>query len=255
MMRRREWALGALVMGAMVLGGCGSKNKTTEQPTTTATSAGDTSAAPSGKDAAKRDKALVRFVNAVPGGPVYDLWFGDKKFFSSVQYKSITPYDELPGERAEFRLRAAGEDTAEPLDKNSEGLSDGKRYTIVAMPKNGGGVTLKANNDDLSAPPAGKAKVRVVHAAPGIGEVDVMPAGNNDAMFGGVNVDTTSSYKNVDPFGGTLEVRRNKRVAFTISNVKMDAGKIYTIVVLGGGQNKVDALVVEDQLARSANLP
>src|SRR5262245_28922186 len=83
-------------------------NTKTAQQTRTTTSNGETSTAPSGKSAAARDQALVRFVNADPRTASADLWFGDRSVASNIQYKGVTPYAPLPDDRGTFRFRAAG---------------------------------------------------------------------------------------------------------------------------------------------------
>jgi hypothetical protein len=105
-----------------------------------------------------------------------DLWFGDMKVFSNVAFKEVTPYVEVPAERHDFKLQLAGDTQTTAPATNSEGLSAGGHYTIVAERKNGdkGGYTLDAMNDDLKVPTDGKAKVRVVNAAVGLGKIDVV---------------------------------------------------------------------------------
>src|SRR5262249_18722460 len=98
---RKTW-MGALAITALVPGGRGNK---TDSPTRTSTSGGGTSTAPAGTTEAAKDRALVRFVNADSDNKVLDLWFGDTREFSTVEYKRVTAYTEVPAERKEFHLR------------------------------------------------------------------------------------------------------------------------------------------------------
>jgi hypothetical protein len=255
----------------LVAGGC---NKKTEEPTTTSAD-GKASTAPSGKQAANQKMALVRFVNAVPGQAV-DLWFGDQSAFSNIAFRTVAPYRELPGERHDFQLRYAGApNTGEPKAKNSEGLTDGARYTVVALLDKSGNPTLNVIGDNLTEPPAGKAKVRVINASRD--EVDVLSpvtrkehaatgdadraarddtrephAGKDlDKWFGGVNPDSSTQYKEVDPVSAPLKVRSTaaKGVGPAI-NVPVDfaAGKLYTLVVTGGKGHALEVIRVTDEL-------
>ena len=149
---------------------------------------------PATTNTAKAKRALVRFVNAEPEGGPLDLWFGDEKAFSGIAFRTATNYQELPAERREFKLRFSGKDVGDPLATNSEGLSDGKYYTIVAMPKKGNknNITLNAMNDDTDNPPAGKVRVRVVNADKDAGEVDLAERGRKDAVIGGIDVDSST---------------------------------------------------------------
>src|SRR5581483_7930169 len=110
---------------------CGSKTS----ESTTSSANGQTSSAPSGKAAANAKVALVRFVDAIPGQSA-NLAFGNAQLFSDVAYKTVTPYKEVAGERHDFKLTTTRGNTT-PIT-NSEGLTNGERYTVVAgLDKNG----------------------------------------------------------------------------------------------------------------------
>src|SRR5258708_34015358 len=94
------------LLGLILLAGC-SRVKPTSQDTET-NAGGQTSVAPSGKAVAKQNKALVRFLNAAPGASHYDLRFEDSKPYTHVKYQRLPPYDELPANSGEFRLRSSG---------------------------------------------------------------------------------------------------------------------------------------------------
>lgn len=150
---------------------------------------------------------------------------------------------------------------AQPIAENSEGLSGGNHYTVVAMPRDAAGreVTLRIVNDRLTPPSAGKAKVRVIHAAPDAGEVDVYARGRDDALFDGVNVETATTYTEVDPMTATLEVRPEgqQQAVLAVPNARFEAGKIYTIIVMGRtrGTPRLEAVTVEDQLGGAGAMP
>jgi hypothetical protein len=244
----------SFVLAAAIFTGC-SRTKKTEQPTQT-DAGGQTSVAPSGESAAKLDRALVRFLNADPSGARYDLWFGESRTYTNVKYQRLTPYDELPAKRDEFRLSSAGGDKTQPLASNSEGLGAGKRYTVIAIARADGKLTLNVLEDDVNPPANGKAKLRVINAAPNTGEVDVTRAGTAGTLFKGVNFDSATAYKDVDPMMTTLEVRtKGQKQAALTSNLSLTAGKTYTIVVAGGlGKSRLEALPIEDAVTRGASL-
>lgn len=231
----------------ILLAGC-SSNKT-NQPTASTTPGGG-STAPSGQAAATQKKALVRFAQTVPGNQRMDLWFGDMKVFSNVAYKEVTPYVEVAAERHEFKLQRSGDAQPGAPATNSEGLTAGEHYTIVAERKGAkdADYTLEALNDDFKVPADGKAKVRVVNAAVGLGKIDVV--GPDGKMFGGVGEVSSTSYKEVDPTSGTIEVRRNDKSvdALRIPNMRFDPGKMYTILIVGGAGQRLEAIPVTDQL-------
>jgi len=249
MTRRLE--LGLMVLLLLVAAACSSEPKQT-QPVITKTDSG-TSTAPPAKEAEQRDKALVRVINAVPGSTSFDIYADDQKVFESVAFKNVTPYKELSDERHAFRLRQAGQDTAQPLTENSEGLSGGKHYTVMIMPDVNDRTKLSVVNDNITQPSADTAQVRVIHASPDAGEVDIVDKRANKKLFSGLNFESDSRYTNIDPTKTTLEVRQEgqDKPILTVPNASFEKGKFYTIVVTGlasGKMPKLQTLMIEDQL-------
>jgi len=233
-------ALFVLLLGA----GCQSKT-TAPSESTVGTK---TSEAPAGTDVAKRNNALVRLVNARTDQ--VDVYFGDVKAFAEVDGQKITPYSELPAERHDLKVLPTGKAPVTPtVATNSEGLSEGMHYTVVAFTKKDGtpGVTLF--KDELTSPSNGKARVRVINVAAGVEEVDVYPAGQKDTLAKGVNFNSATGYTEVDPSIKTVEIHRSgdKQVAASIPDLALSAGKTYTLFVLNEA-NALKVIPVEDQL-------
>jgi Domain of unknown function (DUF4397) len=256
----------------LIIAGCGSKTS----QSTTSTAGGQTSTAPSGEKAANEKAALVRFVDAVPGRNV-SLAFGDTQLFSDVAYKTVTPYKEVAGERHDFKLTSNRERANGSPVTNSEGLTKGNRYTVVAALDKNGAEKLDVINDSLSTPADGKAKVRVINASET--EVDVFaPVGKNgkpaegtadrakypnrsdryadeNKWFGGVNQVSSTNFKDVEPYSGDLHIVNAKTQAkhhlgpAVQVPVDLKAGQLYTVVVTGGTrQYPLQAMTVQDQL-------
>ena len=243
------------LLGLAFLAGC-SRIKPTSQDTET-NAGGQTSVAPAGKAVAKQNKALVRFLNADPGVTRYDLWFEDSKTYTHVKYQRLTPYDELPATRGEFRLRASGWDDTEPIATQTGHLDSGKRYTVVALRDAEGNMALNVIADNLAPASEGKAKVRLINAASQFGEVDVIRQNDKKLLFKGINVNTATGYEDVEASTTTLEVREKgeNRPALRIPNINLEAGKMYTIVVAGGTANTpLQAIPIEDELTQSVDL-
>jgi hypothetical protein len=241
----------AVALAALLLVAACSSESNQNQPVTTTTNTGTTNAPPAA-EVKQRGNALVRVIHAVPGGASVDVFADDAKVFTGVAYKTASPYKEVSGERHTFRVRPAGQDTAPPLAENSEGLSDGKHYTVVVMEGSDGKPTIHVYNDDLVPPSSGKAKVRVLHASPDAGEVDMYAREGNKKLFAGINALKETGYSEFDPMSGTIEVRPEGKTnaVLSIPNAKFDAGDTYTIVVVGRakGTPKLEAMIVEDKL-------
>jgi Domain of unknown function (DUF4397) len=234
---------------------CATESERTE-PVTTTTDKG-TSSAPSAKDAAQRDRALVRVVQAIPDFERVDAFVGNNKEFPNVNYKTVTPYKEVSDTEEQFAIRSAGQDSAQPLAENREGIRGGDHYTAIAMPATDGKPALRVVSDSLTPPPSGKASVRIIHAAPAAGEVNVFLNDKTNASFEGVNPQTTTFYKEVDPMTATLEVRPQGKtdVLLTLPNATLEAGHLYTFVIAGKSKGKFEAIKIDDQLTGTAGRP
>lgn len=238
----------ALVIAAAA---CGGSNEQA-QPVTTSTPGGQ-STAPPAQQAAKRDNALVRAVHAIPAAASVDIFAGDTKAFAGLNYKAVTPYMELPGERTTFKVRPAGMDTADPLADNSEGLDDGEHYTVVASPgEDGKAAVLRVVADDLKRPDEGKARVRLIHAASDAGDIDVYVRGQRDALFDKLTFSGNADYTTIDPATTTIDIRQDGRDEAMVSlpNMTFDAGKSYTLVLTGRARSpgKLELIRIEDQI-------
>lgn len=192
--------------------------------------------------------AFVRFINADATRKDLDLWFGDMKVFTGTPYKKVTEYTQVPAERHEFHLRMPG--AVDNLANNSEGLGERKHYTLIAVHKDDGSSTLTAVNDDEDPPAAGKAKVRVINAVTNLDDLDLVARGHKDKIIDGVDFNSASRYKEVEPLAVPLEIRREdtKAVAARLPGFTMEPNKAYTVVVFGNKGQPLDAVHVEDRV-------
>jgi hypothetical protein len=79
----------------------------------------------------------------------------------------------------------------------------------------------------------------------------VYAVGRTNVLFDGVDFQSVTNYDEMDPLSGSLELRPEgeSNVMLTIPNVRLDAGKTYTIVIVGRVRTapKLEAFVIEDQ--------
>jgi hypothetical protein len=120
------------------------------------------------------------------------------------------------------------------------------------MPGTNDKTTVSVINDNITAPPTDKAQVRVIHASPDVGEVDIVDTSKNNKLFSGVNFEGETAYTAVDPMKTTLEVRQEgqEKSVLTVPEANFEKGKYYTIVVTGNSKKmpKLQAVMIEDQL-------
>ncbi len=243
---------GILGVGALVLAtAC---NETRDTGSVTSKSGGKTTSAPPAETVEKHDMALIRVVNAIPGGSPITIWAGDSAAFPSVAYKAATKYRQIPDNMFTFKLRAGTGASSEPLAENRENLNDGGHYTVVAMPDQGGADkrNLRVLDDELKPVPADKARVRFINAVPSDTDVDLYMRGHKTALFDGVNFKSEAGWDEVDPMSGSFEVRPDNKnnVLTTLANVKLEGGRSYTFV-LAGHPGKYEFIKVEDDVAKA----
>jgi LPXTG-motif cell wall-anchored protein len=117
-------------------------------------------------------------------------------------------------------------------------------YTVVAVGQlaNIEPLVLIDNN---SAPAAGKAHVRFVHASPNAPAVDIAVTGG-PVLFSNVPFKGTGDYLPVDAGSYDLEARvaGTETVALSVPGVMLEEGKVYTIFAMGlaGGEPALAAV-------------
>jgi hypothetical protein len=221
------------------------RGETRNTPVTSTSPAG-TSTAPSSASASHREQALMRVVNAAPSN--LDLFAGDPLLFDGLAFKAVTTYRAIECDRYAFALRPAGMSRAKPLSSNTEHLKDGDYYTAFAMPGDNG-PELRVVGDRLDQPASDKARVRIVHAATGAGDLHVRIAGTKDTLLAAFQ--TVSGYKEVAPIDGAIEVLAGDSSSPIASvNAHLEAGRFYTIVIVGNARAaRPEAFLIEDALA------
>jgi hypothetical protein len=224
-----------VLLMTLLLTACGQKPVTNQEMSSTplAERDGDSS------------RTFVRVFNALPNIEV-DVFVDENKVFAKVPYVSLTPYRELPGgQTITFLVRRSGQ-TGKPLVQKKETISQGHRYTVVALP----GSTredpaIAVLSDNSNPAPVTQVRLRFINASPSIGEADLYSSGK-ELLFENVQFESETGYGNFPPPHG-LEVRAedDTRVA-RMSNAHLHRGSIYTVIIVGQSP-ELHALALEDQ--------
>ena len=201
------------------------------------TSNGETNVSPSADSAAARGHSLVRVVNAVNGGKDAIVQLDDQTLFDGVKSASVTDYREIANNLAKFSVRTPESPAGMMLAQNDQILMDGNRYTVFLVAEDVSKNTLRIVKDDV-VPDSGKARIRIIHAAPGGPELDVKVAGSKDKLFSGVNFKSEAGYTDVQPATVTLDVRakNESKVLLRVPNVVLKRGTATTIVITGASK-------------------
>ena len=239
-------------LGALMLfvSGC-SGNKTAEHSAVISSDAGKGTAASSA--AAKQvNTALVRFVNGTPTAK--DMAFGSNTPFPRVGSFDVTDYRALPAERHDFKLLIDSK-ADEAMATDSEGLTAGKHYTVLALPGVDGKFTINSISDDLTPPATGKAKVRILNMAPNAASVTLYFGGAKDPLISNVGLNQPTDYKEVAPSAGSLSLMNtlNKRNSEVVKDVQLEAGKLYTILIFGDTGGKLKVKTIQDLFTDAPN--
>ncbi len=146
-----------------------------------------------------------------------------------VGYGDISGYQRIEPGTYTVAMRAAGADpTSAPVISATLDATDGRAYTVAGLGQFAS-LALRVLDDDISLPPAGKARMRVVNGAPGAGELTINRAGVpviERAAFG-----QATAYALVDAGASVLQVLP-KTGAATDLPVTLDPGGVYSVLVL-----------------------
>jgi LPXTG-motif cell wall-anchored protein len=176
--------------------------------------------------------ARVRAIHASPDAPAVDIWVNGAVAFSNAPFKGITDYAELAPDSYQIQVSPTGATEPIVIDATLDLAAD-TDYSIVAVGKleNIEPLVLIDNN---SAPAAGKAHVRFVHASPDAPAVDIAVTGG-PVLFSNVPFKGVGDYLPVDAGTYDLEVRiaGTETVALSVPGVSLADGTVYTIFAMG----------------------
>ncbi|MCO4099334.1 MAG: DUF4397 domain-containing protein [Gemmatimonas sp.] len=208
-------------------------------------------ASPSEATAERRGTSLVRMINALPAGGGATVNADDRALFSSVDYRTVTPYTEIKDNVNRFRLQGTGLDTT--IATNNEIMLDGSRYTMLALPEKDGGVRLRVLHDEFE-PDSTKVRLRIVHGLSGIGDIDVSIQGREGNVFDNVNPTADAGFQDVDAGATSVIVKVDGSGKQLIKKeMRFERGHAYTLVLTGGSTigraQRVEAIVVDDKVS------
>lgn len=235
-----------LIVGAFVASACSGDSQTKNAVATEGPAAATTTSI-SGDSADKSGTALVRVINAAPTSTGLVVRTDESHALPAVEYKKVTPYQQIDKSWVTFQVRGDPSLAYEPLETNREMLTDGHRYSLIVIRDDEGKMfKTRVVRDDISADST-KAHVRVIHAAVNIGEVNVVAKGM-EKLFDGVNFTSEAGFKDISAWSGTLEFRTEdgNKLLLSVPNLDFKLGKSYTIVLSRGKTGKLEAFWFDD---------
>jgi Domain of unknown function (DUF4397) len=202
----------------------------------------------------------IRLAHLSPDTPKVDVWvtsFRGGKYSTmlpSVGYGALSAYQRVSPGTYTVAMRAPGASKkSTPILSTNVIVASGKAYTVAGVGRNAN-ITLKVLTDDLSRPDPGKARMRVVQASSVAPVVNVTTTtGKTIAM--NVTFPSTTDYAEVPAQRWTLKAKPQAAgVRPAEQAVQVNAGSIYTVLVLDKGTKAVQ-LTVRTDAAGSATMP
>lgn len=186
-----------------------------------------------------RAPARVRFVQVTAPGRAFDLRVGADKepLVSGLGFGAATPYIALSPDPVTATITVSG-NPREPVGTLPLPLSPSRVMTMLIV---GGAeeprVRALALDDGNDPPPAGKARVRFVHAAPGLPAVDI--ALNGDILLGNLAPDRAAEVSLLIDSGAysvTVNPTGRSQTLAEPLTLTLRSGVTYTVVVLPNGR-------------------
>jgi Domain of unknown function (DUF4397) len=200
------------------------------------------------------EDAQVRVAHLSPDAPNVDVYVNGEPVLTDVPYTTVSSYLSLPAGTQQVTVYAAG-DTSSPVIDVPVELAAGGAYTIAAVGLvTDGSITAQVYQDDLRAPSAGNAKLRVIHASPDAGPVDVVPRGG-EPLVTDLAFPDDSPYAEVPAGAYTLDVNAagTDQTVLTVPDAALASGGVYSAFAVGTVYaDSLDVLLVQDNAGTGA---
>jgi len=197
-------------------------------------------------------KAQLRVVHASPDAPNVDVLVDGKTVLSNVAYETASKYLTVSAGPRKIEVRATG--TSQDVINATVTLTRNEYYTVLAVDKLAN-ITPLVLTDDNTPPASGQIKLRLVHASPTAGPVDIYVEAPGTGVTGtptltNVPFKAASNYLAVP--AGSYEVyvtpTGKTTVAIDSGSLAISAGQIRTAIALDPppGSAALKAIVLSD---------
>lgn len=189
---------------------------------------GLTGAAPPTLEIADK-RGQVRVVHASPDAPAVDVRVDGTAVLTSVPFAAISPYLALDAGTYDVEVNVAGTattviDAALPVAASTATTVIASNFVATIAPW--------VLADDLAPPPAGSAKLRVIHASPDAPAVDVYA--NGARVVANLAYRNATDYLVVNAGDYAIEVRiANTTTVVLAANASLASGSVSSAFALG----------------------
>ena len=198
--------------------------------------------------------AQLRVVHASPDAPNVDVLVDNAAVLTNVAYKAASSYLEVPSGSRNLKVRATGTSTV-VIDQNGT-LAQNSFYTVLATGRVAS-IAPVVLTDDQTSPASGSVRLRLVHASPTAGNVDIYVTAPTADIATATPTLTNVAFRAASNYlevpAGTYRVRitpaGTKTVAIDANNVALVAGQVRTAVAVdaAGGGAPLGAILLADK--------
>ncbi len=182
---------------------------------------------------AQNATAVVRVMHASPDAPAVDVFVNGNRVLSNVPFFALSDRLSVPAGTYRIQVAPTGAGTGSSVIDATLPLEGGKEYTIAAVNKVAN-IEPLVLTDNTSALPAGKARVRIIHASPDAPAVDIKLAGTNTTVLRNASF-KANAYLEVDAGTYKFDITPagDSTVVFTTPELRLLPGWTYTLVASG----------------------
>jgi hypothetical protein len=191
--------------------------------------------------------AQVQFLHAVPGVGKASV-SADGRTIGTAAFGQVSSPATVPSGSTKLVLTAPGGVTL----KNSARLANGATYTIVGLAR-GKAAAIHLYRDGGAKP--GRARLRMVQAAPELGDADL--ALNGRVVAGSVPYRAATRYWTLPPGNEQLAVQHpgSSEMALGSASLPLSAGTASTAYVVGSKGERVRVVLVDDATTAPSAAP
>ena len=177
--------------------------------------------------------AALSISHAAPGFPAYDFKInGVMVLRRTLKYGTYLDYDFLNSGKQEFSVSPKG--SMEVSARSTFTLKPQTYYSIY-IADSASKPAFLLTEDDLSAPPAGKAKIRFVNLGPDAGPLDLSVSGKDSLLFSKTDYRTSTEFKLIDTTAALkMQITETGNAnVLSSTTIKIEKNRVYTLRATG----------------------
>lgn len=194
--------------------------------------------------------AQVRVAHFSYNTPEVDVFVDGKEVFSGVAYATTSEYVEIAPGKHRVQVALAADSINDSIIDTTIDVIRGRPYTLAAI-NTLEALEVLALSDSLKTPPAGDARVRLIHASPGTRPIDLWAAEGSyplltDQYFG------SADYINIPAGEYTFNVAQagTSDILLESQELRLEAGWTYTVVFAGNATGKNEPFILQASVDR-----